>query len=481
MAASECYPIAKAGGLGDILNSLPRALIKQNIEVKIILPRYKFIDKKYSGQIFMKNIKTSIAGKRTSFNVYKSKLAGSNVEVLFIDHPLLRTKEIYVGSRKYLKNGRYSRAIQDVERFVLFSKFILDFLIKSKWQPDVIHCHDWHTALLPNLIDKYYLQNKLETNYKTLLTIHNLASQGLSDLNILKYGELENSNLPSILEDKLDDQQINILKLGILSADLISTVSPNYAREILTKEYGSGLEKYLERRKKDLKGILNGIDEKLFDPKSDSSLKQKYGLQNFISGKKINKEYLQKQFNLEQDLQVPVFGLVSRLVTQKGIDVLIKSLEDRILKNNFQVIVLGTGDQKIEKSLIKLAKKYPQQISVNIKYDARLAQEIYAGSDFFLMPSNFEPCGLGQIIALRYGTLPVVRLTGGLKDTIQHLRNGFTYQKQDSESLAKAIQSALNTFQKKDKMKDMIRYGMKEDFSWKKSSKEYIKLYKKLI
>ncbi len=480
MTASECYPIAKAGGLGDVLNSLPKGLIKQGVEIKIAIPKYKFIDKKYSGKLFMKNIKTTIENKTIYFNVYKTKLCRTDIEVLLIDNKLLKTNKIYVGVRKYMK-GKYSRAAKDIERFTLFSKLIMDFLIKSKWQPDIIHCHDWHTALLPNLIDEYYLKNKTDKYYKTLLTIHNLASQGIANLNILEYAELENSNLPAILEDKLDDNQINMLKLGILSADLINTVSPTYSKEILTKEYGAGLENYLKRRKNDLFGILNGIDENLFNPNQDNALKQKYNAKNIISGKKINKKYLQKKLNLKQDKNIPLFGLVSRLVQQKGIDVLVKAIEKIRNKKDFQIVVLGSGQKKIENELVNLAKKYPDRISVNIKYDAKLAQQIYAGCDFFLMPSNFEPCGLGQMIALKYGTLPIVRLTGGLKDTILNLKNGFTYKNQKPENLAEAIQTAISTFKNKKKMQNMIKYGMKQDFSWNQSAKKYIKLYKKLI
>jgi len=480
MAASECYPIAKAGGLGDVLNSLPKGLVKQGVEVKIVMPRYKFIDKKYSGKLFMKNIKTTIENKTIYFNVYKTKLYGTDIEVLLIDNKLLKTDKIYIGARKYMK-GKYSRVAKDIKRFILFSKLIMDFLIKSKWQPDIIHCHDWHLALLPNLIDEYYLENKTDKYYKTLLTIHNLASQGISNFNILKYAELENSNLPAILEDRLDDDQINMLKLGILSADLINTVSPSYSEEILTKEYGAGLESYLKRRKNDLFGILNGIDENLFNPNQDDALKKKYNAKNIILGKKVNKEYLQKKLSLRSDKNIPLFGLVSRLVQQKGIDVLVEAIGKIINKKDFQIVVLGSGQKKIENELINLAKKYPDRISVNIKYDAKFARQIYAGCDFFLMPSNFEPCGLGQMIALKYGTLPIVRLTGGLKDTIVNLRNGFTYQNQKSENLVKAIQTAINIFENKKKMQDMIRYGIKQDFSWKQSAKKYIKLYKKLM
>lgn len=481
MTTSECDPLAKAGGLGDVLNSLPKALIKNNIDVKIIIPKYEFIEKEYIGKLFIEKIKTSIGRKITYFNVYKTQLPKTNIEIFLIDHELFKTSTIYVGSRKYIKNGKYSRTIKDVERFTLFSKLIIDFLIKSKWQPDIIHCHDWHTALLPNLIDEYYLKNKTDKYYKTLLTIHNLASQGITDLNILKYAELENSNLPAILEDKLDDNQINMLKLGILSADLINTVSPTYSKEILTREYSAGLENYLKRRKKHLFGILNGIDENLFNPNQDNVLEQKYNAKNIISGKKINKKYLQKKLNLKQDKNIPLFGLVSRLVQQKGIDVLVKAIEKIRNKKDFQIIVLGTGQKEIENELTNLAKKYPNRISVNIKYDAKFAQQIYAGCDFFLMPSNFEPCGLGQMIALKYGTLPIVRLTGGLKDTITNLKNGFTYKNQNPENLAKAMQTAINTFKNKKKMQNMIKYGMRQDFSWNQSAEKYIKLYKKLI
>lgn len=462
MAAAEAAPIVKVGGLGDVVGSLPLALKNLGVEASIILPFYGLIDtKKYRPKLIYKNL-------------YKANFSG--LDIYLIKSPLFKSPKVYLGKRKYLKNGKYTRGARDIERFTFFSKAVVEFVKNGQIKTDLIHCHDWHTALIPSFIDEYQLDTK------TLFTIHNLANQGISGLDILDYAGLHHDITPALMEDYYDrdGDKIDLMKVGILSADKITTVSPNYAQEILTKEYGEDLESYLIRRKKDLSGVLNGIDINFFDPSSDKLIHKKYSKNNFVVRKLANKKYLQHISKLP-DKDVPLFGLVTRLVKQKGLDILLPAL-DKILKNqDLQVVVLGTGHKDYEKSLQILAKKYPKKLKANITFDIGLAQNIYAGSDFFLMPSSFEPCGLGQMIAMRYGTIPIVRQTGGLKDTVKHNLTGLVFAKYNILEMTKILESALQLYKNKAKIKQMAQRDMSQDFSWHKSAKEYLDLYKKLI
>lgn len=475
--AAEMAPFVKVGGLADVVGSLPQALVKLSVDVKTFLPFYGLINKrKYNIKLYKKDIALKINEREHKFDLYKCLLPGSKVPVYLIKNRIFDAKQVYIDSKQSAK-----KKVGDVERFAFFSKAVIETIKVMKWKPDIIHAHDWHTALAPTFIDEYSLSDKDFENIKSILTIHNLAHQGITGFDILDYAGLNAHLTPALMEDYLDKdgQKIDSMKVGILSADYISTVSPTYAKEILSKEYGEGLEEYLGRRQKHLFGILNGIDTKLFDPSRDKNLKKKYNLQNFVSAKQINKKDLQKKLKLPIK-DTPVLGLVSRLVSQKGIDILVPALEKNLKKYDFQVVVLGTGHPKIENAFKKLAKKYPEKVSSNISFSLPLAQKIYAGSDFFLMPSRFEPCGLGQMIAMRYGTVPIVRATGGLKDTVINNKSGIVFKKYNPTEAAKAIEISLRIWQNQAKMKKMITYGMKQDFSWDMSAKKYLSLYKKL-
>lgn len=489
MAAAELMPLVKVGGLGDVIGSLPKALSKIGVDVSIFLPFYGSIDrKKYKVKLLKKSLSINIASKQEKFDVYQSTLPQSKVKVFLIAHKLFAGKEIYVGSRKYFKKGknsaasvRYSRGNSDVERFVFFSKAVVESIKDLKLKPNLVHCHDWHTALIPTFIDEYSLSSSDFENIKTIYTIHNLANQGIVGLDILDYGALHHDLTPAVMEDYYDQdgQVLDLMKIGILSADYVSTVSSSYSQEILSKEYGAGLEKYLNRRKKHLLGILNGIDTDFFNPEKDKFIKKNYNIKNLAIAKKINKENLQRVLKLPVS-EAPLLGIVSRLVSQKGLDILLLALEKLIEKNDFQLVVLGTGQKEIEEAFKNLSKKYPTKIKASIGFDVSLAQKIYAGSDFFLMPSIFEPCGLGQMIAMRYGTVPIVRNTGGLKDTVKNKKTGFVFKNKDSLALAGAMTEAIKFYKKKanfDKMRVLL---MKQDFSWDKSAREYLRLYKKL-
>jgi starch synthase len=289
------------------------------------------------------------------------------------------------------------------------------------------------------------------------------------------------SSTPAMLEEyeDLDDEHLNVMKLGILTADLVTTVSTTYAKEILTPEYGAGLESFLSRRKKHLSGIINGIDTKLFNPATDKLIAKKYSLKNWKQSKAANKRALQKSLKLPQGT-VPIYGLVSRLVTQKGLDILAQSLE-LFLKQDIQVIILGTGEKQLELKLLELAKRFPKKLHITIGFDLKQAQQIYAGSDFFLMPSRFEPCGLGQLIAMRYGTIPLVRATGGLKDTVHHMKTGIVFTEYSNIALSKALMQSYALYSDSKKYSVMVQRDIRQDFSWNSSAKKYLQLYSKLL
>ena len=479
---AELTPLVKAGGLGDVMGSLPKSLIKQGVDIKMILPFYGVIDtKKYKTKLVKKNLNLDIDDRQVKFDLYQTFLPGTKILVYLVKHKLFASKDIYVGGRKYLKGRVYSRSVGDIERFVFFSKAVVETIRAMKWKPDVVHAHDWHTALLSTFIDEYSLEDKNFANVKTLFTIHNLANQGISKLDIVDYGGLHHNLTPALMEDYYDKDgdKIDMMKIGILSADFVNTVSPHYAKEILTKEYGEKLEVYLNRRKKHLTGILNGIDIDFFDPSKDKFIYKKFNAKNRKANKLFNKQALQKEMKLPQ-VDVPVFGLVSRLVDQKGLDILVPALDKILAQHNIQVIVLGTGKLAHEQAFQRLDKKYPKKLKANITFNISLAQKIYAGSDFFLMPSLFEPCGLGQMIAMRYGTLPIVRSTGGLKDTVKHNVTGIVFKKYNQTALKKSLEQAIRLYKNKTKFNKMISTAMRQDFSWDQSAQAYIKLYKKL-
>lgn len=483
ITAAELTPIAKVGGLGDVIGSLPKALVKIGVNAKIAIPFYGFIDsKKYNTKLIAKNIQTTLNNQKGKFSLYKTSLQDSPITVYLIKQPFFNNKEVYLSKRKYSKkqqSGTYTRSLKDIYRFGFFSKMVIEICKIIQPTIDIIHCNDWHTALVPVLLKTIYKSDQKLSRIKTLYTIHNLANQGIAELSILKYLGLSTEDLKSIKEDA-KNYDINFMAQGILNADIINTVSPNYAREILTKEFGQGLERLLIKRRRDLFGILNGIDVEVFNPKTDTNLYKNYDLKS-LDKKVENKIFLQKTLGLSVDPKLIVFGVVSRLVYQKGLGLILDTAND-IFKRNVELVVLGTGQKEIESGFIQLQKKYPNKISTNIRFDTKLAQQIYAGADAFLMPSRFEPCGLGQMIAMRYGTIPIVRSTGGLKNTVQERKTGFLFKGFNKKDFLKALGRALKIYYNKPKKwKELQLNGMKQDFSWERSAKEYLNLYIKLI
>lgn len=463
-ASYECAPFLKKGGLGDVALGLPKALTNLGVDCRVIMPKYQAIDeKKYKIKLLKKDIEVKLKNKTERFNLYISKLPNSKTPIYFIDHRFFQLKHIFG-----YKN--------DAERFLFFCRFVLESIKAIDFKADVIHCNDWQTGLIPLMLKKMSAEDKFFQKTKTIYTIHNLAYQGKSPKDALEKFNIE-------AEELLDLRKTNSMAQGIANSDLATTVSDTYAKEILTKEYGEGLEKVLRKRKKNGKliGIINGLDYKIFNPKTDPAVKYKYDLKT-IDKKSANKKELQKKFGLEINPDIPIIGVITRLTKQKGLELILNSVED-IAKLNCQLILIGSGESKYEEGFVEASEKYPNIFGVKIGFDAKLAQEVYAGSDMFLMPSRYEPCGLGQLIAMRYGSVPIVRATGGLKDTVINYKNedkstGFVFQKYDPAAMMSAVKKAVKVYGDKKAWDKLVKNCMTKDFSWEHAAKEYIKEYK---
>ncbi len=471
LASYECAPFYKFGGLADVAGSLPKAIEKLDVDIRIIMPYYLKVKQNYPKIKKIKsNIKINIAQQKYIVNIYQSFLPHSKVIVYFIDVPTwFQVDNIFANKQR--------------TRFILFS-YLVSELIKHNhldWQPQIIHCNDWQTALIPKLIKPLGI--------KTLFTIHNIGYAGRTNFKVLeKFGFTTKDFSP------LKNNKVNLLQQAIYDADKINTVSPTYAQEILFKEYGYDMVPVLKKRKKDLSGIINGLDIDNWNPESDDKIKFKFNLKHL--DKKIdNKLYLQKISQLSIDKNIPVIGIVSRLAGQKGFD-LLKDIFDELMQLNLQLIILGTGEKEYEDFFASMDKRYSKKFIAYLKFDIKLAKQIYAGADMFLMPSKYEPCGLGQLIAMRYGTVPIVRATGGLKDTVTNLQlatfsknkilniktaTGFNFNKYNSQQLLKIIKRALKIYQHQNIWQQLIKNIMQQDFSWYNSAREYLKLYQKLI
>jgi starch synthase len=454
MCASEVVPFAKTGGLADVAGALPLALEELGQDVIIIMPRYKAItDAKYKMQRVTGDISVSTIGK--------------SVKVYFIE-----SEKYYGRDSLYMdKNGDYP---DNLDRFSFYCRRTLDLLKEIQFKPDIIHVHDWQACLVPVYLKTQFNQDAFYRKTKAILTIHNIGYQGL----------FPKEEFPKIGIDtkyfSMDGLEyygkINILKGGILFSDTINTVSATYSKEIQTKEFGFGLEGVLGLRKNSLFGILNGLDYSIWNPRTDTFIASHFDA-NDLAGKAVCKEDLQKCCHLPLAKDRPLCGIVSRLADQKGFDLLAEGI-DTICKLDLQLVILGTGDQKYHVLLEGIVKKYPKVISLHLKFDDSLAHKIYAGSDIFLMPSKYEPCGLGQLISLKYGTIPVVFATGGLVDTVDK-NNGFIFDQYKKDVLVKTIKVSLSTFARKATWGALVQRAMACDFSWAESARQYVLLYEK--
>jgi len=456
ICASEVVPFAKTGGLADVCGALPPVLEKLGHEVVIITPRYK-----------SSNIHAPTPVVRI----------GENVRVCFIEHHHYFGREGLYGEA----GGEYQ---DNLERFAFFCHESFKVLKEIKFSPDILHCHDWHTALIPILLKTNYQHDHFFKNTRSMLTIHNLAYQGVFPKQ--QYRKLGiNGNLFHTQGLEFYDQ-VNILKGGIIFADVITTVSPQYAKEIQAIDLGCALDGVLRNRAQDIYGILNGLDYDVWNPKDDPFLDFSFEPFDVNEQKQNNKLALQAILGLPLKEKAPVFGFVGRLCLQKGLEI-IKEAIDGIVDQEGQIVFTGVGDRKYHRMIDEATQRHPRHVGKHLKFDERIAHKIYAASDFFLMPSLYEPCGLGQMIALRYGSIPIVHKTGGLADTI-HLYdpihktgNGFVFTEYTKESFIEAVQEALKVYQKKDQMEDLVEQALRYRFSWEKSAKEYVRIYQKCL
>ncbi len=476
MASPEVFPFIKTGGLADVTGSLPKVLKRSGIDARIILPKHKGIEEQ-GFPIKYKNYKFSCPMSQELIEGEIALTEHEGVTVYLVDKD-----EYYY--RDYLYSTPDGDYLDNAERFIFFSKSILEAIKVTGFVPDVLHCNDWETALAPVFLKTLYKNDPVLKNIATLFTIHNLGYQGIFwqyDMHLLNIGW--EYFAPEYLEFFSD---INFLKGGIVFSDIINTVSRKYSEEIQTPEFGCGLDGILRTRREDLYGIVNGIDYEEWSPEKDPYIPANYDSKD-LKNKKICKALLQKTFGLPVNNDIPLIVTISRLAEQKGFDLIATSLEE-ILSTGMQYIILGTGERKYHDLFAELSRKFSDSFSIKIAYDNKLAHLIEAGADMFLMPSKYEPCGLNQLYSLRYGTVPVVRGVGGLEDTIKDYTNdepqigtGFKFYDYTNEAMLDAIHRALSIYKNKEEWLSLVKKCMDEDFSWQKSAKQYEDLYRKAV
>lgn len=466
-ASSEAYPFAMSGGLADVSGALPKALRKRLVGCRVVMPLYGCVSEEMRSKMnFLCSITVPVSWRRQYCGIFEAHVDG----VIYY----LLDNQYY-----FKRDGLYGH-YDDAERFAFFSRAVLEIIPHIDFKPDVIHCNDWQTALVPVYLNAFYRWDETFKNIKTVFTIHNIQYQG-------KYGhELTGDvlGLPPECESLLDyDGCINFMKGAIQCADKVTTVSPTYAREILDPYYSHGLDGILREFTFKLTGIVNGIDYDVYNPEKDGLIYRGYNADD-MSGKAFNKQSLQSELGLPQKPGVPVIGIVSRLVKHKGFD-LVKCVFEELLRADLQFAILGSGEWEFETFFHRMAERYPDKVGLKLGFNPQLAHRIYAGADMFLMPSQSEPCGLAQMVALRYGTVPIVRETGGLSDTISDSGdgqgNGFTFQSYNAHDMENAVWRALAGYSDANGWNTLKKRGMECDNSWSRSANAYIKLYKEIV
>jgi len=462
--------------------SLTHAIKEYGHEIRMILPKYGMIrDRQYTLRdvIRLRDLEVPLGDQKVLVNVKSAFYPGSKIQVYFVDYPP------YFGRPGLYVDPKTGKDYEDnAERFALFCHTAFAVLERLHWYPDVIHCNDWQTALIPPLLKEVYGKEGPLAKTKTLLTVHNFAYQGVFPKEKFRY-----TGLPAHFAEEDGAAayygKISYLKAGLEYADVITTVSPTYARQAQEDpEIGAGMQEILRRRAQDFYGILNGVDYSTWDPSSDKEIPVNYTFRS-IDRKMENKKFLLEFCNMPFEPEIPFVGTISRLVVQKGFDILLEALPV-ILEKDLRYIILGVGDKEIEKKLKSLQQRFPEKLFVHIGFDERLAHLIEAGCDLFLMPSRYEPCGLNQLYSLRYGTIPIVRGTGGLLDTVVDVDEnpqkgtGFVFKKYDAKELVQTVERALKWYQDRASWRKLVVRAMKQDFSWKNSAKEYIRLYQQL-
>ncbi len=468
-ASTEAEPYAKSGGLGDVAGSLPKALNGLGADARVIMPLYKSIKRRFAGSLeFVRQLTVDLSWRKQYCGLFSVEEHG--VVFYFIDN------EQYFGRDAYY--GYYD----DGERFAFFSKAVVEVVKVLDFKPDIMHCNEWQTGLIPVYLKSVYSQDPFFAEMKTVFTIHNVEYQGRFDLSIGQdvFGLSEEQI--ALVEFK---NMINLMKGAIVCCDRLTTVSPTYAKELEDPFFAHDLDGVVREFDYKFSGIINGIDTEKFNPETDKLLPVNYGNAN-IDKKTANKTALQQQLNLETDPTIPMIGMVGRLVAHKGLD-LVKYCFSEIMSEKVQFVILGTGDEEYKHFFTHKACEYSGRVAASIHFSPELANKIYAASDFFLMPSRSEPCGLSQMIALRYGTIPIVRETGGLRDSVtaydpvKKTGNGVTFVDYQSSEMLDAIRRGLYYYQKKELWKPLVDNAFKSDFSWGRSAEAYMSLYKELL
>lgn len=472
--SSECVPFIKTGGLADVVGELPKYMDKKQFDVRVVLPNYKCIPEELKAKMkYRTHFYMDLGWRRQYVGILEAKIKGVN---------------FYLIDNEYYFNGEkpYGNIYEDIEKYAFFCRAVLSALPLIDWHPDVIHCNDWQTGLLPVYLKDSFSEDEFYRSIKTVMTIHNLKFQGIWNkktvMDIAGLSEYYFTN------DKLEAYgDANYLKGGIVYADYVTTVSRTYAEEIQTPFYGEGLDGLMRARNNCLRGIVNGIDYNEWNPETDTNIKHHFNIENFRTIKKKNKALLQEELGLEVNDKKFMVGIVSRLTDQKGLD-LIECVIEQICSEDLQLVILGTGDPKYENLFRHFEWKYKDKVSASIYYNNERAHKIYAACDAFLMPSLFEPCGLSQLMSMRYGTIPIVRETGGLKDTVEayneyeNTGTGFSFTNYNAHEMLNIIRYAENVFyNKKRAWNKIVERAMEKDFSWTSSAKEYEDLYNQLL
>lgn len=466
-ASSEAYPFAMSGGLADVAGALPKALRRRLVGCRVVMPLYSSIREDLKEKMtFICSITVPVSWRRQYCGIFEAHIDG--VIYYLIDN------QYY-----FKRDGLYGH-YDDAERFAFFSRAVLEIIPHIGFKPDIIHCNDWQTAMVSVYLNEYYRENPIFSDIKTVFTIHNIQYQG-------KYGHELYSDVLGLPEGREGiveyDNCVNLMKGAIQCADKITTVSPTYSREILDPYYSHGLDNILKEFTFKLTGIVNGIDYDVYNPETDEMIYKNFSVSD-MSGKAYNKKCLQKDLGLPQRADVPIIGMVTRLVKHKGID-LVKCVFEELLKADLQFVILGSGEWEFETFFHEMAQRYPDKVGLKLGFDTNLAHKIYAGSDLFLMPSNSEPCGLAQLVALRYGTVPIVRETGGLNDTIKDSGdgegNGFTFSNYNAHDMQNTVWRALAGYSDKKGWDILRKRAMECNNSWSASANAYIRLYKEII
>ncbi len=475
--SSEVAPLAKTGGLADVSAALPGYLAAAGHDVRVFMPMYDSIDR--SGLDLkpvrgLTDLQVDLAGRQAACSVFETTIGPDGPPLYLLNCPVY-----------YHRKALYGSDPDEHQRFAMLCRATLTSCQRLQWRPDILHSNDWHAALIPLYLRTLYARDQLFSDTRTVLTIHNIAYQGVFDAGIVDDLGIAGHEKMFHRND-LAAGRVNFLKTGILYADTVTTVSETYAREIQTAEYGMGMEDVLKERGGSVTGILNGVDYSIWSPENDSSIPRNYSADD-LAGKEVNRDELLKELGLAADPEGPVLGIVSRLVTQKGIDLMFQVLPEILAGNDVRLVVLGSGAEEYESFFAGLQDDFPGKACFHQGFDAGLAHRIEAGSDIFLMPSRFEPCGLNQMYSMRYGTVPVVRKTGGLADTVQLWNpmdgsgTGFVFTNYDAPGFRWAIQAALEAFRDAAGWRRLMQNGMAQDYSWENQGRHYLNLYSRLL